>query len=69
MQLDSFQGDLESIKELFKGDDYTLDTSALMGVSICGGCLNGWTNMTTLKERGRDIGYGYRLIAVAVPLS
>lgn len=34
MQLDSIQGDLDSIKELFKGDDYTLDTNALLGVSV-----------------------------------
>lgn len=34
MQLESIQGDLESIKELFRGDEYTLDTSALMGVSF-----------------------------------
>lgn len=35
LQLDSIQGDLESIKELFKGgEDYTMDSSALMSVSV-----------------------------------
>lgn len=37
MQLDNIQGDLESIKELFKGgDDYSLDANALLGNSSGG---------------------------------
>lgn len=31
--LDTVQGDLESLKELLSGDNYSLDTNALLGVS------------------------------------
>lgn len=32
--LDSVQGDLESLKEFLRNEDYTLDANALLGVSI-----------------------------------
>lgn len=34
LQLESMQGDIESIKELLKCDDFPLDANSLLGVSI-----------------------------------
>lgn len=32
--LDSVQGDLDSLKEFLRSEDYSLDANALLGVSI-----------------------------------
>lgn len=34
LQLENMQGDIESIKELLKCDDYPIDTSAMLNVSF-----------------------------------